>query len=201
MLDLPAAYAAILDAQWRQLGAAGEWLTGAERVEIARTTRAARSADGGPMPADPAHEAAWVFGGDPAAPRAGWVDRLEADGLDRTTYVEILGICARVAAIDTFLYGLGQPERPLPMPEAGEPTHTTVADARIDGGFAPTVGPAFPPTALSAVPVELDAMMQLHGALYLSLREMGDLEIMKDLDRRQLELVAARTSLLNDCFF
>ncbi len=200
MLDVPAAYATVLDDQWRQLAGAGEWLTGAQRVEVARITRLARQG-ASEMPADPVGEAAWIFGGDPAAPRASWVDRLEAAGLDRTTYVEILGICARVAALDTFLYGLGRPERPLPEPVPGAPRLTRVAEAKIDGGFAPTVGPAYPPTALSAVPIELDAMMQLHGAMYLSLREMADLEIVKDLDRRQLELVAARTSLLNDCFF
>lgn len=47
-----------------------------------------------------------------------------------------------------------------------------------------------------------DAMFDVHGALYLTIQEMGDLEIVRDgLERAQMELVAARTSMLNDCFY
>lgn len=201
MLQLDAGYTDAIDRQWQYLARPGNWLTGAQRVAVAAVTRAARAGVQiqSQLPA-PVHEAAAVFGGDPASPRAHWVDQLEAAGLDRLTYVEVLGICARIAAVDTFLYGVGHSERPLPQPVAGEPSRAPV-DAAIDGGFAPTVGPAWPPTALSAVPAEMESQMDLHGVFYLSLPEMGNLEIVKDLTRRQLELVASRTSLLNECFF
>ena len=50
-------------------------------------------------------------------------------------------------------------------------------------------------------PAEIAAMFALHGVLYLSLEEMMDLEVVKGLTRAQMELLAARTSLLNDCFY
>ena len=55
--------------------------------------------------------------------------------------------------------------------------------------------------ALDHVPAETEAMKDLHGALYLTLEEMGDPLIRKDLGRPQLELVAARVSVLNECFY
>lgn len=188
--------------QWANLASPGTWLDGAQRVAVAAATRAARL--GEPLDTeldDAIVEAATVFGADPAAPRARWVADLERRGVTPETYVEILSICSRLAAIDTFLFGVGHPVRRLPDPVGGEPSRERIPEARIDGGFAPTVGRAFPTTAVSALPGEQDVLFDLHGALYLSLAKMAQLEIVKDLDRRQLELVAARTSLLNDCFF
>ncbi len=116
-------------------------------------------------------------------------------------YVEILGVVARLDAVDTFLFGIGAPTRPLPDPRPGEPSRVPVPEARLDGGFVPTVGPAFPTSALSAVAAEQHAQEDLHGVLYMTIEQMGDLEIELDLNRAQIEFVAARTSLLNDCFF
>ena len=45
------------------------------------------------------------------------------------------------------------------------------------------------------------AYVEILGVLYMSIEQMGDLEIELDLNRAQIEFVAARTSLLNDCFF
>ena len=45
-------------------------------------------------------------------------------------------------------------------------------------------------------------MFDLHRVLYLPLEEMLDVGAARDgLSRPQLELVAARTSALNDCFY
>ncbi|NIR35295.1 MAG: hypothetical protein GWN79_03150 [Actinobacteria bacterium] len=72
----------------------------------------------------------------------------------------------------------------------------------IDGGWVPTVGRASAPSSLSAVPAEVDAMFDVAGVLYLTLVEMGDLtRVRDDLHRTQMELTAARTSWLNDCFY
>ncbi len=54
---------------------------------------------------------------------------------------------------------------------------------------------------MTAVPPEAEALGDLHTVLYLSMFEMGDLHIVKDLTRVQIEFIAARTSLLNDCFY
>ena len=65
----------------------------------------------------------------------------------------------------------------------------------------PTVGVISPPTALQAVPTEAAVQEELHGALYLSYADMADLAAVRGLSRAQMELVAARVSYLNDCFF
>jgi hypothetical protein len=49
--------------------------------------------------------------------------------------------------------------------------------------------------------MEHDALHELHSSFYISLPEMRNLELVKDLHRSQLELLAARTSFVNDCFY
>jgi hypothetical protein len=56
-------------------------------------------------------------------------------------------------------------------------------------------------TCFSAVQQEFDAWDDLHSQLYLSMEEMRDTSIVKDLHRAQIELLAARTSNYNDCFY
>ncbi len=200
-LAAPPAVARLVDREWERLAAAGTWWTGGERVAIAATARAAR--DGLDRPGgvpDPAAEAAERLSIEAHHVTAEWLDDLERRGLDRLAYVEVLGVVSRIRAVDTAVFGLGQPERPLPEPSPGEPTSERT-NAEVDGGIVPTVGPAGPPNALSAVPDEHEALHDLHGAMYLSLQEMRDLQIERGLGRAQMELVAARTSLLNDCFF
>ena len=45
-------------------------------------------------------------------------------------------------------------------------------------------------------------MFDLHGVLYASMEEMFEMQLEREgLTRPQIELVAARTSSLNDCFY
>jgi hypothetical protein len=122
-------------------------------------------------------------------------------GMTAARYVEILSLAARLSAVDTMCYGLGLELVPLPVPVDGPPTDVVDHEARFNQGWVPTVGPASPPNALSLLPDDDQAMHELHGALYLSIPEMADAEIERGLHRTQMELVAARTSLLNECFF
>lgn len=191
-----------LDREWDRMAASGTWFTGAERVALAAVARAAREHHDAPvvdLPA-PAVEAAARLSVDPHVDQA-WIDDLAAGGLAIEPYVEILGVVSRIAAIDTFLFGVGLPLRALPTETSSdEPTRQVVADAVVQGALVPTVGVPFPPTALTAVPAEAEALGDLHTVLYLSMVEMGDQQIVRDgLNRIQIELVAARTSLLNDC--
>jgi hypothetical protein len=196
-------YVAALEHEWEVLSHPGTWFTGDQRVAIAREARAARDGLGvnSQSLSEAARSAARAISATPAAIRATDVQGWYNDGLTGEEYIEILGIVARLSAIDTFLFGLGQPGRPLPEPIVGEPTRHIVAEARLDGGWAPTVGFAFPTTALSAVPAEHDAMADLAAAFYIALDGMADLALVDGLQRDQMEVVAARTSLINDCFF
>jgi hypothetical protein len=201
-LTLTPAYRAGIDREWDRLASPGTWWTGAERVALAAVARAARVGAELPVTNLPATavEAAARFSADPHVDLA-WVEDLERQGLERPAYVEILGVVARLDAVDTFLFGIGAPARPLPDPRPGDPSGAPVLAARIDDGFVPTVGQAFAHNALSAVAAEQEAQYDLHGVLYMTMEEMGDLALVRDLDRVQIEFVAARTSLLNDCFF
>ncbi len=195
-------YVSGLDHEWERLRSPGTWWTGAQRVAIAAVARAARADQvlNPPELPEPAIEAAARLSAHPHINQA-WVDSLAAKGLAAPAYVEILGVVARVNAVDTFLFGIDAPERPLPEPLDGEPSRELVADAAINGAYVPTVGEAWAPNALSAVAAEVDAMLGLHDVLYLSMPEMGDMKIEKGLTRAQMEFVAARTSVLNDCFY
>ena len=63
------------------------------------------------------------------------------------------------------------------------------------------VGGASITQALSLVPAENAELERLHGPLYLTFDEMSDPAIHKGLSRPQMELVAARTSAHNECFY
>lgn len=207
-LDVPADITAVQDRLWTRLAHAGTWFTGAERVAIASAARGDATTDDAPSAPAPALVAARTIHDEPASIRQDWIDELQSDGLTLAEYVEVLGVVAQLRALDTVTFGLGRGIRPLPAPVDGEPSRTVVAEAAFDGGWVPTVGAASPPTVLSSVPAENAGMHELHAALYLAAdganegNSMGNWQVVRDgLTRSQLEFVAARTSLLNDCFF
>jgi len=190
--------------QWHLLAEPGTWWSGPERVAIADASRAAQR---GELPA-PSPDRSDFVGTVAAKVGAAASDVTETDvasfeqeGLNPLAFIELVGVVARTAAIDTALRGLGAPIEPLPVPAPGSPSNELGIGAKRRSAWVATVGAAGPASALSAVPAENRAQSDLHGALYLSYDEMSDLDIHKGLARFQLELVAARTSLLNDCFF
>ena len=212
-IEPPAAETALLERTARSMTTAGATLTGEQRRGLAVRSRSLTGGglgDGGgdttaspppPSASDPLDELTHRLTVAPASLRQGFVRELEEVGIPSSTYVETLGLVARLTAVDTFAFGLGLDPVALP-PATDEPPTGEVADeATIDGGWIPTVGPASPPTALSLVPGEHRAMHDLHGVFYLSIPDMADLDAERGLHRTQMELVAARTSLLNECFF
>lgn len=201
--DPRAAFAQLVDREWDRLAHAGTWWTGGERVAIATD---ARRAFAGEELTDvlppPLAEATSRIAASPATIRGTDVARWELDGLDPFAYVETIGIISRLMALDTASYGLGMPLRSLPEPHAGAATKEKPEDAAITTGWSPTVGPASAPSSLTAVPPEAMAMFDLHGVLYATMDEMFEMQLERDgLTRPQIELVAARTSALNDCFY
>jgi hypothetical protein len=110
--------------------------------------------------------------------------------------VEVVGIVSRLAAIDAYVRGVGSAEEPLPDAVAGEPARSRNPDVRLRQAFVPTHPEDGARYALSAVPAEEDDRDRLHAQLYLSMEQMGDLTYQGLLSRAQMELMAARVSLL-----
>lgn len=196
----PAGLEAEIDAQWSFLADPGATLTGAQRVracEIARRARRGEVVDEGP----PLDRAAARIGVAAHEIDRRFVDELRDEGVGIHHFVEVLGVVARTTAIDTTLRGLGAPERSLPAPREGVPTDAIDRTARQRSAFVPTVGAAGPTTALNAIPAEATHQERLSEVLYLSYEEMLDFDIRRDLHRTQIELVAARTSSVNECVY
>ncbi len=199
--DLPAAFRRV----WQRLAAPGTWWSGAERVSIAAAARDAyesgNATGNGALPVA-AHEAAAALSHEPAAVTeemiSGWTSR----GLSANQYVELVGIVAQFTAVDTFHRAMSLDLEPLPDPEPGRPSNDLPPTAAtVTKAWVPMVGPPTIPTSLSAVPAEMAALEALHGPMYLSYEEMSDPAITRGLTRAQMELVASRTSVINECFF
>lgn len=194
---------AAIDADWHRLGSPGTWWTGEQRVAIAGVARHARAGES-PAPAalaDVAVKAAATITTEAHRIDADFITHCQAGGVSPLQMVELLAIVARVSAIDTFMEGVGEPLLPLPEPRDGKPAQAEVPGAKLNHGWLPTVGRAGAPVCFSAVADEHRAWQQLHGVFYLSMDEMRDLDLVKDLYRSQIELLAARTSHYNDCFY
>ena len=214
MIDTPDREAAAVDATVASIVRPGPTLKGSERRSLAETARRAferrgrtdeeRGVEMVDVEIDPKQRLAARFAADAHTIRADDVAAWAEDGNSVATYVEILSLVARLSAVDTLHFGLGLDPAPLPEPVSGEPTHDIDPRAEIDGGWVPTVGSASPPNALSLLPGEHRAMHELHGALYLSVAEMADVDVTRDLHRTQLELVRAgrrcSTNVSFDCW-
>ena len=187
---------------YANLAAPGAHWTGAERLAMVAITRQAHNQElSGPGLPPPAVEAVRVLAAHPADARRSWVETLTAHGLDHSRYVELLGVVARAVGTDTFFEALGLPLRPLPEPVTGEPTGQIATEARAGKGWVPMVGGTSITQALSLVPSENAELEQFHGSMYLAFDQMSDPTFTRGLTRPQMELVAARTSAVNECFY
>ena len=138
-----------------------------------------------------------------------------AAGLSDGEYVEAVGIVALTSGLDFLCRALGVPVLPLPDPLPGvasrhrpaglqegiawvpmlPPEAASGPDADLYGGadFVPNIV-----RALSLVPDHVRVLRKWSDAHYVALR---DLTARRAIDRPQIELVAARVSALNECFY
>ena len=213
---------------WDMLAAPGEWWTGAERISIAAECRRASAMvdglpDPGPGPAD-LPEAA-VFGihkliGDlPNVTREWYDETISAEGMSDAHYIELLGVVVHIWSVDEFHRALDIELEPLPDPIPGEPTRIRPAGAKPHGSWPPTLQPedlreteadiyggmertSNVRAAMSLHPDSVRWLSDLFDAHYLSWIEIqSEQEPFRVLTRPQRELVAARVSALNECFY
>ena len=201
---------------WERLANPGSHWTGAERIEIARQARAARAVRatppwlreglpdaGGRLP-EAAVEAARTIAADAHKIDAAWAARTIA-ALGDAAYVELGSIVASTAALDAFGEALGRGHEPLPDPVPGEPDGARLAEVADVGAYLPLMEPWQGPNvgrALSLVPSANLLFMQNVMAMYSS-EGGGFFDTVWDgpLSRPQAELLAARVSALNECFY
>ncbi|MFT4824587.1 MAG: hypothetical protein ACJAUG_003201 [Halioglobus sp.] len=137
---------------WNRLASPGAWLSGAQKVAIAKEIRAAqgctlckaRKEALSPYQVAGTHEIvsdelseAMVevvhrIVTDSARLTKKWFDDIVAQGLTPQEYVEILGTIVHTFAIDEFCRGLGIPLNELPEPLAGAPTRYLPENATYD---------------------------------------------------------------------
>lgn len=200
----------------------GDWLTGHERVAVWREVRDSRT-----NPLDRARREALspnaVDGGHPAtaglsasamevvhrtASDPGRLTRTWAEphiaALGEEAYTELVGVTAIVTVLDRFDRAMGRPQRELPEPIDGEPARIRPDDVGDVGAWvSQSTGPtrANVSRTLSLVPTTNRTWRQLVDSHYSRGAEFTNLRWEFPLSRPQAELVAARTTALNECFY
>ncbi|MGI9622339.1 MAG: hypothetical protein ACR2PK_05830 [Acidimicrobiales bacterium] len=202
---------------WDHLAQAGAWWTGAERRAIAEQVR--RSA---PRPLWDRAPELQTYGderdGDLTAFELALVERatVQPSSIDRETYehivtrigedkyAELAALTAQLVSIDHLHDALGLSREPLPPAQPGPPTHER-PDGLVDHvAFVPTL----PPDGLPHVAVSLSLALADNARRMILVRAMYSGRSFADmvwthrpLSRPQIELIAARTSALNECFY
>ncbi len=214
--DLTDAHREVIDA----VGRPGASWTAPERVAIAAEVRRAMerpdlppwqtpsSTDGMVAPDHPleaaAIDAVWRITNHPGTLTRDWYDEIVAGLTSPEHYVELVAIAAMMNGIDRLAHFLALEPIPLPAGGAGEPTGERGDDLTVSSHWVPTTGGG-PQVmrALSAVPSDRATQMTLLEAQYVPPTALvGDLNWDRGtLDRRQIELVATHTSIVNECFY
>jgi len=158
---------------------------------------------------------------DPARLTRTWVESLiDEDPFSYGHYVEMVSLVVNLISIDTLHIALGLPLEPLPEPQPGDPDGYLPPGAAVDVAWVPMIYPenlteresdiyfgapqmGHVIRAMSLVPDAVRWLNNLGEAHYLPTPEVGDFSKRGrlTLSRTQTELVAARTSYYNDCFY
>jgi hypothetical protein len=160
---------------------------------------------------------------DPGRLARSWYKGVIATGeLDEERYVELISVTVLLNALDVFARAIGTDSLPLPAAVEGTPSRVRPATARADGAWVRQIPSGeeggddyaslygereFVPQiarALSLVPAEVEMLKSLSEVHYMPIERVGDpaySEPGRALDRLQMELVAARVSAINECFY
>jgi len=156
---------------------------------------------------------------DPGRLSRAWFESVVAGGLDAPHYVELVSLVTMLSGVDFFCRSVGLAPFPLPEPLPGAPSRHLPASAKPGTAWVPMIAPEdaagpeadmYPPApfipnivrALSLIPDAVRTLWHSSDAHYLPVAEIGNPAARKAaLDRMQTELVAARVSALNECFY
>lgn len=222
-VDVPAQMSSVVRDAWNRIGMPGTWWDGAQRCAMVDEVRAARTCElcsarrtalsAGSVSGQ--HEAV----SDLPTEVVEAVHRLTTDAsritrawaTDRTSvlgdapYAEIVGLVAVIHIVDVFCSAVGSEPAERPEQTLGEPTRRLPEGLNDDKTayvlqvHQPTA--ANVSRALTSVPDTAAHFQSLTGPMY-SRDEFTELVWSKRaLSRPQVELVASRTSALNECFY
>ena len=141
-------------------------------------------------------------------------------GLSEAEYIELIGVTTRSISLDIFSKGVGLPYATYENPENSVPTKQLPTFLKKEGAWIRTI-PAgdsggtdgkklygdiqapFIFRALSLVPDEAKEVMTISTTQYVPAKKLMSLEFSheKEFGRSLVELVAGRTSALNECFY
>jgi hypothetical protein len=163
---------------------------------------------------------------DPGRLTRRWFEQVIASGTSDVEYVETVGVVVTVVSIDTFCRAIGVPLHRLPAPAPGEPHRRKPRTAHQRGeAWVPMIHPkdlegsldteeeralarywkgtlANIRRALSLVPEEAYSWFQLVETQYLPGKWMRDFaNEYRAITHAQIELIAGRVSVLNQCFY
>jgi hypothetical protein len=150
-----------------------------------------------------ATEVAHRVASDPGRLTKAWAD-VQIAALGAETYTEIVGVVALVCMVDRFHRAMHQSEPELPEPTSGRPAGVRPADVGDVGAWVPqTVGPtrANVSRSLSLVPVTNHTFRSLVDSHYSRGAQFVELIWDRHLSRPQVEMIASRTTSLNECFY
>ena len=197
----------------------GAWWSGEDRVAIVRAARAAPACalcadtdtaarldadlagrehdnDGALPPI--AVEAVHGIRNDSGRLTRRWFDHVIDMGMQPESYVELVAVTASSIIVDTFAKGIGAQPPPLPDAIPGKPSLERSDDVVDADAWLPLAreGRANILRSLGLVP---DASQLFFQAFESSYYMRPDSRF--SLDRSQVELVAARVSAANECFY
>ncbi len=198
---------------WKAISKAGSFWSGEDRVQIATQARSARL-QRRELPFNRSHppcslsndalEVTHTIAADAHKIDKGWADNLIAE-LGSGAYIEIASIVVTVSAIDAFSEALGRGHEKFPEPQPGTPDgeqNPSVADI---GAYVPMMEPWKGPNvarAFSLVPAANQLFFSNVRQMYASQGGGFSEMVWKGpLTRPQAELLAARVSSANECFY
>ena len=198
---------------WQAIARAGSFWSDGNRIEIAKQARVARAQRSelsfnrsypDSTLSSEALETVRKIAADASKIDRAWASKQVA-ALGEGSYAEMVSIVASVTAIDAFSEALGRPEEPLPSAAGGSCSQDKSKSTTDIGGYLPMVDPWEGPNvsrALSLVPTANQLFMTNVSSMYGG-NGGGFNDMVWDgpLSRPQAELLAARVSSINECFY
>jgi hypothetical protein len=186
---------------WAHFARPGQVLDARERHSILSSARDALVAKNAVREPSPLHAFAMTLFVKPPSVSSDMVSDAIA-GSGEAALVETIALVSMLAAVDNTHSALGVALEPLPEPLAGDPTHMVATGMKRRRTHVPMPRNSIT-VALEYLPVENEAYAAACGPHYMTFAEMASPIFGRSpgLNRAQLETIASRTSLINECFY